>query len=244
MVLSFLRISCVTCILYGNVVELMIINKKRNEVWNHMGSKYLPEWQNIYQDGCKAGFAITEAKRVHVGKPDSSVLYQMDTPYQTKDGQKVYGYASVKMDGPRHVHGLEFWIQDGYCLRNLEDVDRERGGKPMDLFQDGSWILQSDALDAMGSFAKAASNYPHVALYPEFAEVQTWKNQKFGFGEATPEDYDRYLDGVQRQMLAGDIQYIGSMTTVKDLGLARASRPQTEAETVLDQQMSEVMEMA
>lgn len=203
-------------------------------------SNYLPEWKQVFQTKESEGFHVTDAVRTGVGTPVHSVLFHLDTPYQLKDGRPVYGVGSVSASRPKNARDLEFWVEDETgTLRNLDDVTA-RMGQTFDLYQNGSWVNSDDAREDVGAYLLAASEYPHVALYEEFAEVQRINNQRFGFGEPTPEDYNRYLDTVQKNMLSGDVQYIGKMTRPKDLFLARASCPETAAEADITKAMSEL----
>ena len=81
------------------------------------------------------------------------------------------------------------------------------------------------ALDTMGVFASAASEYPHVATYDEYMALKMVSNKKIGFPEPTEQDYNKYLELCERMLNKGDITFVGDVRTVDGLDKRRMETP-------------------
>ena len=78
--------------------------------------------------------------------------------------------------------------------------------------KNGNDIPYLEALDNMGMFASASSEYPHVSSYDEYITLKKPINERLGLPEPNEDDYNKVnqgdmlrLDGVYAGMDSGEI---------------------------------------
>lgn len=190
-----------------------------------------PEYKEIFESGTKEGFNVTMARqyyqtdyRTQEPDPTRPMLEQMmETPYLYKDNP-VFGYtvtdlsakqSAVRGENLRPTITHEFHILDDQgTLHNVDDYI-----KSGETFKDKNTaddVTLSQAMDHMGKFASAASEYPHVFEYNEYMATRSYMNGRLGLAEPTPDDYSNYLDSVTKQ-LEQRIPFVGAVTKPSDM---------------------------
>lgn len=175
-------------------------------------------YEEAFDAGSKAGFAVIDHE--HIDKDKIEGWYT--TPYNFR-GQPVIGYAVTKVDIKpadelRESNTMEFYVTSPRSGRrdNVEDIVAKTGGSvELTLQSDGSRISYDDAREALGRFASASSEYPHVMNYPEYARLFEPIEYKGMRIEADAKAYSTYLDSVGGQLRSGEPRFVGRITTFR-----------------------------
>ena len=80
----------------------------------------------------------------------------------------------------------------------------------------GKDVSLNEAMEHMGQFAAAASEFPHVFAPDEYMEARSYLNGRLGLPMPTNEDYGEYLNSVENQ-LKQRIPFVGSVTNLTEL---------------------------
>lgn len=188
------------------------------------------DYATIYNDGVDKGFDVTSVTSHYNAKGKEEMVMHMTTPYTCND-KPVYGYAIVSTDsaykldnGCRNYNTCEFYDGDpSNNARNLEDVYPD-GFMVKD--KNGNDISYMEALDNMGMFASASSEYPHVSSYDEYITLKKPINERLGLPEPNEDDYNKYLNNCEGLMsTANGAKFIGDVKTVQDINKCRENTP-------------------
>ena len=197
---------------YNRKVRVALISRK-------------PGYREVYAAGESAGFSINDARQYYRNEDGNQPrLEQTITTPWTFQGQPVIGYTDTSLSekdrdretGLRFTDLREFYIADKFgSPRNVDDV-QPNGRK---VFQDaqGRSIDMYDAQDKMGAFASAASEYPHGFTYEEYMESRSFINGRLGMDPPNEDDYNVYLESVERQLASRDIKFVGAVTRTSDM---------------------------
>lgn len=175
-------------------------------------------YQSIYAKGENLGFSVTKVVQHVTDRGKKTAELTIKTPF-TYQGENVEGYAVVdlaqtKEDELRPYNSVEFYVNG----RNLEDVaDQLTGKREFVMNGGGISVTRENASVMLGSYAAAASEYPHVFTYPEYMEIRSFENKRLQMDPPTEKDYELYLNNVQNQMSSGRIKFVGDITNVRGL---------------------------
>lgn len=179
------------------------------------------KFQDIYKQGLDQGFEITNA-RTYLSNGKQVVATDMSTPFFNVKGVPVTGHADIPVTHGRDLResqSVEFFA-DGHNL------DYESGENAKLFTKGGLTVDMEDARKAMGGFAAAGSEYPHVELYDDWKKLQEKNYERLKIeSEPTEADYERYLDMMERQLMSKNFQFVGQITSRNDLTIARQSMP-------------------
>ena len=197
----------------------------------------IKESMKYYEQSVNDGFSVTDARQYYENGNAGKIRVEtkMQTPYEFQ-GQPVQAYAVVAIENQtRSANTLEFW-QNG---RNLEDVmEQLHGTREVQLqTKAGEDVDMKSVREQTGTFAIAASEYPHVFTYDEYVESRNPVNERLQLDPPNEQDYERYLESVERQMESGDIKFVGRMTNTSSLHEAYMSMPSVQAD--MEQMASE-----
>lgn len=186
-------------------------------------------YQSIYAKGENLGFSVAKIVQHVTDRGKKTAELTIKTPF-TYQGESVEGYAVVdlaqtKEDELRSYNTVEFFVNG----RNLEDVADQLTGKREFVMNGGGMnVTRENASVMLGSYAAAASEYPHVFTYPEYMEVRGFENKRLQMDAPTEKDYELYLDNVRSQMCSGKIKFIGDVINVRDLSVRYQNLPSFE----------------
>ena len=178
-------------------------------------------FSEVYKRGVEAGYSITNARIYLDEEGKENVETNMSTPYVDRNGVDIKGYAVVPVThgkGLRDSNTVEFF-SDGHNLDYMED--------PADATlydKSGNMVSTKDAREEMGRFAAAGSEYPHVMPYEEWLPLRERNAKRLGLDAPTEDDYNNYLDSMERQMLER-IKFVGRNTTFEDIQSLRENTP-------------------
>ena len=182
-------------------------------------------YQDVYAAGEAVGFHVNDARQYYRNNDGNQPRLEqtIDTPW-TFQGQPVVGYTDTslvekdrdKNTGLRMTDLREFYVADRFGQpRNVDDI------QPMSrkVFQDanGKNIDMYEAQNKMGVFASAASEYPHGFTFEEYMEYRSFINGRLGMDPPTENDYNVYLESVEKQLASRDIKFVGSVTRPSDM---------------------------
>lgn len=178
-------------------------------------------FSEVYKRGVDAGYSITNARIYLDEEGKENVETNMSTPYVDRNGVDITGYAVVPVThgkGLRDSNTVEFF-SNGHNLDYMED--------PADATlydKSGNMVSTKDAREEMGRFAAAGSEYPHVMPYEEWLPLRECNAKRLGLDAPTEDDYNNYLDSMERQMLER-IKFVGRNTTFEDIQSLRENTP-------------------
>lgn len=193
----------------------------------------IPVYNNfdkVYKTSVDLGFDAVYAENRYNSLGKEEMIMHIKTP-MTCNGEDVYGYAVVSTDrkdalenGLRGYNACEFYNGvPGSGAHNLEDL--YPNGFELISNETGEPVSYMRALDTMGVFASAASEYPHVATYDEYMALKMVSNKKIGFPEPTEQDYNKYLELCERMLNKGNVTFVGDVRTVDGLDKRRMETP-------------------
>lgn len=192
-------------------------------------------FETLYKQGVEKGYDVPYSRMYLSDKPDGSkaenIEMRIKTPYFV-EGNPVWGYIVVDPkyndEGLRTYNTGEFWTGEPNVSgsRNYEDV-YPNGNCPLK-DKDGNDVDYGEALDEMGIFATAASEYPDVCTYETYMELKTYHNARMGLPAPTEENYEKYLNACESMMKDGAI-YIGEVRRPEDMSDRYLSVPSTSA---------------
>ena len=196
------------------------------------------EYQRVYDEGIQEGFSVGMARQYYNRDrqgnidPNKPQLEQLmpSTPYLFR-GEPVVGYtvtdlsadqSRVKGDSLRNTVTHEFHVYAPQyeggpdVLRNVDDLI---GVNEKISFTDkntGKDVSLNDAMDHMGAFAAAASEFPHVFAPDEYKEARSYLNGRLGLPMPTDDDYNEYLNNVENQ-LKQRVPFVGAVTNLTEM---------------------------
>ena len=155
-------------------------------------------YKKVYDEGLRKGFLVNKIVSYSVdGSEQARVI--MTTPF-TRDGDAVSGSAMVKLehvgrDEIRDFHSCAFHV-NGHNVFKSDSVIFKIGDKE---------YSYDKAVELMGQFAAASTEYPHVMTEEEY---------HLFIGKDA--DYVEYLDTCISEMKDGR-EYIGAVTDVSQV---------------------------
>ena len=188
-------------------------------------------YENIYQDGVDRGFHIMHARQyAENGDGLKPRLEQtMETPWSV-NGNPVIAYSVTNLENKRDKDGLRdtnmvelHEYKDG-TLHLLDAVGKDFRD------QNGMSVSRNTAREDVRQFASSASEYPHVFMYDEYMESRNFTNGRLGLDPPKPEDYEGYLESVEKQMMSRTISFVGAIEKPSQMHEAYESSPIVQAE--------------
>lgn len=196
-----------------------------------------PVYEQIFDSLSDQGFSVSDVREtVFETSGTHNVETWVNTPY-TYEGMPVKGFCYVPVGTPfeRHINNTTEGIRDYNTQElwvgreNMEDILAKRGlGSVHDVIlqdKDGNEVKGVDALENVGKFASAASEYPHVFQYGEYMEVRTAISEKRGLPMPDEEGYNSYIESVVKQMESGDVRFVGKVNTISDAYMCLMDTP-------------------
>lgn len=206
--------------------------------YSKMNMSLSTRYSDIYKEGVAKGYDVPHVRLYHVNPDNNAKGYDdiemyIKTPYFA-EGKPVWGHMVVTNSGSKLENGLrtyntgEFWSDrpDAEGAQNLQDmyhIDYQLQDK------DGNEVDYHAALDEMGVFASAASEYPSVCTYDEYVKLKNESNARLNLAPPTESDYNKYLDHCANMMKSG-CTYIGEVRTVDDMHIRYVDTPSFMAE--------------
>lgn len=198
------------------------------------------KYVNVVKEGEAAGFSVRD---VHYylhdtadGRKKESISFEIDTPYLYNgkavkavahvdpaillEKEGAHTYSGGRVQGLRQYSDCELRLAESG--RNLEDVSEQATGTRLYSVMKGDERVDSmQALDEIGQFAAAASNYPSVARFDEYKMMQEYHYEKMKAGELGIEprdsDYLKYLEHQKRFSMDSHAKLIGRATTPEQI---------------------------
>lgn len=175
-------------------------------------------YRTTYTRGKNMGFSVSDVRQHTPAQGNGHAEVTLDTPF-TYQGWPVKGHAvvdlvQVKGDAFRPYRDVEFFVNG----RNVEDMAQEATGSREYMLQGpGMNMSRTDAAAMAGMFASASTEYPHVFTYEEYVEARTPVNARLQLDPPNEQDYENYLDHMEKQLMSKDIEFVGAVTTPKQL---------------------------
>lgn len=175
------------------------------------------KYSDIYKSGKENGFIVDSARQYYSQndskKPKLDVV--MNTPYSYL-GRDVTARATIDLN--------EQSRSSETGLRDASMVEFYVGNSNLDY--DAGFDVTDEMRQTASDFAASAAEYPHVFMYDEYVEARTPINERMKLGVPTEQDYNTYLESMDRQLHnSRDFEFIGQITKPSDLNTAYASTP-------------------
>lgn len=180
-------------------------------------------YETVYESGLKNGFKDTDVWHYFTSHAEDAEV-RCETPF-TYNGEKLTGFAVVPLvhvgrDTLRSSNTRELYLGK----RNMEDVAAEATGSCDYMVVDsrtGKSITRDEALDEMGKFCAAVSEYPHVEVAGEFQTKKKAKALIYGEEYQEPDatfthEYMSYLHECADKMEKG-VRFVGARKTADEL---------------------------
>lgn len=194
-----------------------------------------PFYETVYKNGTAAGLCVTQARQ-HYQNGDGTqprLEQEISTPWTIR-GNPVIGVTSTDLrnagrseDGLRKTDKIELYATDGL---HRSDIQQELAPGCVLLDQKKQAFPLYRAIELVGQFASAASEYPHVFTFDEYMESRSYLNGRFNMAPPTAEDYNAYLRNVTNQLASPDYTFTGAITKRSQISSAYSTMPDFQEE--------------
>lgn len=187
----------------------------------------------------KRDFCITDMRSVFIAEDRSgkrSMDYAecwLDTPYVC-DGYPVTAWAFVNVLNPDFVDVSELYVtrvknpqfrvltEAAYDhSTHVQNLDFYTGPKYL-VDEDGHGVTMADCHAKVREFVRSERGKAHVMSYEEYRDWRACRKDRYG--AMKDEDYQQYLDAVEKDMLAGK-KFVGRVRKCSDLYVFRETDP-------------------
>lgn len=197
--------------------------------------------KRLYKSGVDAGFKVLDA-RVYFrdNMPEQPRREQtLETPW-IWNNMPIFAYTDTdaRMRSRSGKYNLfttdlsEFYVRDEHDnLHNLDDVSPEGVQTVLTNKFNGSRVRALEAHAQAKAFASISSEYPHVAMYDEWLDLQAVSRGRFNGPPPKPEEYTTdYLPNIERQLTEPGQNFVGKITRPSQLNIAYESSPLYEGD--------------